>query len=192
MRTLTYFVATTADGFIARPDGSFVGFLPDGQHLTDLFQRFPETVPGHMREAVGVSAGPHRFDAVLMGRKTYDVGLQIGITSPYPHLKQYVFSRSLPASTDPTVEFVSGDPLARVRALKREAGRGIWLCGGGELAGQLLPEIDELFLKVNPVVFGAGIPVIAGRDVASLPLTLLSSQSYANGVVLLHYRIERQ
>jgi dihydrofolate reductase len=191
MRILTYYVATTADGFIARPDGSFVGFLPDGQHLRDLVQRFPETVPGHMREPLGVTAGPARFDAVLMGRRTYDVGLNVGITSPYPHLKQYVFSRTLPASTDPSIEFVRGDPLARVRALKQEPGRDIWLCGGGELAGQLLPEIDELFLKVNPVVFGSGVPVIAGREAVALPLVLLSTHGYANGVILLHYRIDR-
>jgi dihydrofolate reductase len=191
MRTLTYVVATTADGFIARPDGSHGGFLFDGPHLRDMVHRFPETFPGHLRETLGITGDPVRFDAVLMGRKTYDVGLQMGVTSPYPHQKQYVFSRTLPASTDPTVEFVSGDPLARVRALKQESGRDIWLCGGGELAGQLLPEIDELFLKVNPVVFGAGIPVIAGRGVVALPLTVLSTHSYANGVVLLHYRIER-
>jgi dihydrofolate reductase len=191
MRSLTYYVATTADGYIARPDGSHGGFLFDGPHLRDLAQRFPETFPGHLREPLGITAGPARFDAVLMGRRTYEVGLQMGITSPYPHQQQYVFSRTLPASTDPTVAFVSGDPLARVRALKQEPGRDIWLCGGGELAGRLLPEIDELFLKVNPVVFGSGVPLIAGADPAALPLSLLSSHGYANGVVLLHYRIAR-
>jgi dihydrofolate reductase len=191
MRTLTYYVAATADGFIARPDGSFVGFLPDGQHLRDLVQLFPETVPGRLRDVLGVTGGGGRFDAVLMGRRTYEVGLKEGIRSPYPHLKQYVFSRTLPPSTDPTIEVVRGDPLARVRALKQEAGRGIWLCGGGELAGQLLPEIDELFLKVNPVVFGCGIPLIAGGQASALPLTLLNTHAYANGVVLLHYRVDR-
>jgi dihydrofolate reductase len=190
MRTLTYYVAATADGFIARPDGSFVGFLPDGQHLHDLVRLFPETVPGHMREALGGTGGASGFDAVLMGRRSCEVGLFAGSSIPIPHLKQYVFSRTLAPSTDPSIEFVSGDPLERVRALKQEPGLGIWLCGGGDLAGQLLPEIDELFLKVNPVLFGSGIPLIAGRDVV-LPLTLLSAHGYANGVMLLHYRIDR-
>jgi dihydrofolate reductase len=49
---------------------------------------------------------------------------------------------------------VSTDPLSRVRALKQDTGRGIWLCGGAELAAAILPAIDELMLKVNPVLFG--------------------------------------
>lgn len=100
MRTVTYYIACTVDGFIARPDRSFDGFLMDGEHLTDLVRRFPETMPGHLHEALGVSGEATRYDAVLMGRRTYDVGLSAGITSPYPHLTQYVFSRTLPPSTD--------------------------------------------------------------------------------------------
>jgi dihydrofolate reductase len=104
VRPLTYFIATTIDGFIAHPDRSFDGFLPEGEHLTDLVRRFPETFSGHLREALGIRAEATRYDAVLMGRRTYDVGLRAGITSPYPHLKEYVFSRTLPPSTDPSVE----------------------------------------------------------------------------------------
>ena len=97
MRELKYFVACTVDRFIAREDGSFDFFIAEGAHLTDLVKRYPETVPAHLRTSVGVRPANDWVDAVLMGRKTYDVGLPFGVTSPYPHLKQYVFSRSMNA-----------------------------------------------------------------------------------------------
>ncbi|WP_322741021.1 dihydrofolate reductase family protein [Streptomyces hygroscopicus] len=77
--------------------------------------------------------------------------------------RHYVFSRSLRESLDAGVEVVSTDPAAKVRELKTQEGKGIWLVGGGELAGALYPEIDELVLKVNPVTVGVGIPLFAGK-----------------------------
>ncbi|MCG6499336.1 dihydrofolate reductase family protein [Kitasatospora sp. A2-31] len=60
----------------------------------------------------------------------------LGVTA-YPHLRHYVFSRSLTGSPDAAAEVVSTDPLAKVRELKAHDGKGIWLVGGGELAGAL-------------------------------------------------------
>ena len=85
MRELKYFVACTVDRFIAREDGSFDFFLAEGAHLTDLVKRYPETVPAHLRDALGVRPAHNWVDTVLMGRKTYDVGLPFGVKSPYPH-----------------------------------------------------------------------------------------------------------
>lgn len=93
-----------------------------------------------------------------MGRETLQPALDVGIASPYPHLRQYVFSRTLAPSNDPTLTVVNQDPIGLVRSLVAEESElDVWICGGGNLAGQLLPEIDELFLKVNPVVLGRGI-----------------------------------
>ena len=54
--------------------------------------------------------------------------------------------------------------MERVRQLKDEAGRGIWLCGGADLASTLFAEqlIDQLNLKVNPFLMGSGIPLFSG------------------------------
>ncbi|MEU4524986.1 dihydrofolate reductase family protein [Amycolatopsis sp. NPDC024027] len=49
-----------------------------------------------------------------------------------------------------------------MRQLKAEAGLDIWLCGGADLAGQLLPEIDELVVKSYPVIAGGGTPMFTG------------------------------
>ncbi|MER7456380.1 dihydrofolate reductase family protein [Micromonospora sp. NPDC126480] len=186
MRKLVYYVASTIDGFIAAPDGSpdFFGLEPDvAEHIAT---HWPQTLPTFTHPQFGIDRPEGRFDALVMGRATYDPALKIGVTSPYAHLKQYVFTRTLPPAPDPEVQIVSGDPVEFVRALKREPGRDIWLCGGGDLAGQLLPEVDELIVKLNPVVIGSGVP-LAARDFDPRRFTLAETRPLASGVVILHY-----
>ena len=189
MRELKYYVACTADGFIAAEDGSFDAFLAEGEHFADLLEFFPETIPAHLRDALGVRAGNKQFDVVLMGRNTYEVGLKVGVTNPYPTMKQYVFSRTMKESPDENVELVSGDAIELVRELKKETGKDIWLCGGSDLATMLFPEIDEIILKSNPVLLGSGIPLFSGV-IEQTALELTDSKIYSNGFVLLHYRVK--
>ena len=172
MRALKYYVACTVDGFIAHADGSFDGFLSDGEHVADFLESYKS------------------FDTVLMGRKTYDVGLREGKTNPYPMLRSYVFSRAMKASPDPNVTLISKNAVEVVRGLRSEAGKDIWLCGGADLASTLCRAslIDELVLKVNPVLFGSGIPLFASA-IAQSALQLVDSKVYGNGVVLLRYRL---
>ncbi|MEU9508517.1 dihydrofolate reductase family protein [Micromonospora sp. NPDC048170] len=186
MRKLVYYVASTLDGFIAAPDGAydFFGLAPDlAAHLaTNWSQTF--ATAAHPQFGIDEPAG--RFDAVVMGRATYDPALSIGITSPYAHLKQYVFSRTLPPASEPEVEILATDPVEFVRELKRQPGRDIWLCGGGQLAGQLLPEVDELVIKLNPYVVGSGIP-LADRGFDPRRFDLVDTRPFDSGVVILHY-----
>jgi dihydrofolate reductase len=189
MRKLKYYIACTVDHYIARQDGSFDFFLTEGEHLTDLLKHFPETIPGHLRHQLGITAENQCFDAVLMGRKTYEIGLKEGIANPYPQMHQYLFSQTLNQSPDPTVELVSSDAVAFTQTLKQQAGQDIWLCGGGSLATVLFSEIDELILKVHPVLLGAGIPLFSG-NIQQTALELLDRKIYANGVMLLHYRMK--
>jgi dihydrofolate reductase len=192
VRKLIYYVASTLDGFIAREDGSFDCFPAEGDHLADYIESFPETIPGHLREALGVRGGNRWFDVVLMGRKTYEVGSRVGVTNPYPTLKQYVFSRTMKESPDENVRLVSEDAVEVVRGLKEEAGKDIWLCGGADLAATLHAArlIDEVIVKLNPVLLGSGIPLFSGA-VATTALELTSSKIYKSGVVRLHYRVKR-
>jgi len=186
MRKLVYYVASTLDGFIAAPDGSWEFFTIEPDLTAYITATYPETVPTAYRASLGLEAPNARFDTVLMGRGTYEPALKAGITSPYAHLKQYVFSRSLPAAPDSPVEIVSGDPIPFARELKQGDGRDIWLCGGANLAGQLLPEIDELLIKLNPVVAGSGIPLLV-RDFHPHRFSLRESRPFDSGVVLLRY-----
>jgi dihydrofolate reductase len=189
MRQLKYYVACTVDRFIAHPDGTHDGFLMEGEHFADLIATFPETFPAQFRDALGISGENKCFDTVLMGRKTYGVGLKVGIGNPYPQMQQYVFSRTMTAIPDRNVELISTDPVAVVRDLKQQQGKDIWLCGGGDLATTLFSEIDELIMKVNPLLLGAGIPLFAGVFKQTV-LELTKSKVYNNGFMLLHYRVK--
>jgi dihydrofolate reductase len=77
-----------------------------------------------------------------------------------------------------------------VRQLKAEEGRDIWLCGGGKLAASVFTEIDELILKINPVVIGSGIPLFDGA-VSTRATILTEHKVYANGFVFARYDLPR-
>lgn len=163
MRKLVYYIGVSLDGYIAGPGGEFDFYPVSDQMAAWINARYPETLPTHVRKLVGLEDAPNKvFDTLVMGRGTYEPALAVPTTSPYAHLRQYVVSSTLTID-DPTVEVVPDDPLGLVRRLKAEdSGLDVYLCGGGRLAGALLPEIDEIILKSYPVVAGAGIPMISG------------------------------
>ncbi|WLQ45421.1 dihydrofolate reductase family protein [Streptomyces laculatispora] len=168
MRKLVYFIASTLDGFIAGPDGADPtgpdGFWPIPEdYIGHLIAEYPETLPGPARAALSISSAGTHFDTVLEGRRSYEIGLNAGVTDAYPHLRHIVFSRTLGESPDPAVEVVADDPVARVRELKQEEGKDIWLVGGGELASALYSEIDTMIVKLSPVTIGAGIPLFSDK-----------------------------
>jgi dihydrofolate reductase len=183
VRALEYFVATSIDGFIAMEDGDFTPLLVEGDSLQDLVENYPETLPAQARTALGINAPNRRFDTVVMGAGTYRV--PGGLPSPYPHLRQYVVSRSL-TGTPAEVTVIREAPLQQVRRLKAEAGLSIWLCGGSALAGALLPEVDRLFLEVSPVVLGRGLPLF-GTGTPGVRFTPTAVRTFANGVLFLEF-----
>lgn len=168
MRKLVYYIASSLDGYIAGPDGTdptgpdgFWPIAPD--YVQHLATAYPETLPAGAREALGITAEGTHFDTVLEGRKSYEIGLAAGVPDAYPHLRHLVFSRTLTEVPGPAVELVADDPGAKVRELKQEDGKDIWLLGGAELAGALYPEIDRLIVKLSPLTIGDGIPLFSRR-----------------------------
>ncbi|MEV8310526.1 dihydrofolate reductase family protein [Streptomyces flavidovirens] len=192
MRKLTYYVGMSIDGFIAAPDGAFDFYPVSESFLKDfLIGEYPDCLPTHVRQHLGVDDLENKhFDTMLQGRATYDAALELGITSPYKHLRQYVVSRSVDKSIDPDVEVISGDVAAKVRQLKQEDGHGIYLAGGANLAAQLLEEIDELVVKVYPIVTGSGIPVFSA-EFRVFEFTLASTRTFDSGTVVLMYSKRR-
>ena len=187
MRDLTYYVAVSLDGRIAAPDGGFDAFPVTGDHIDMILRDWKDTLSAPGLEAFGLTADGATFDAVVMGWLTYEAGLPYGAIDPYPHLEQVVFSRGHGQDEVPeNVRIVSDDPVAEVQRLKKEDGVGIWLCGGGRLAGALVGEIDRMVLKVNPVVLGDGVPLfVGGYDPSAFEL--VESTPYASGVVVNEY-----
>ncbi len=180
MRKVVYYVAITVDHYIAHEDESVDGFLAEGHHIPDYLNSLRD------------------YDTVLMGKNTYEWGYRYGATpgepSPtYPHMMHYIFSRTMENYQHERLQVVREDAGDFVRRLKQQDGGTIYLCGGGRLAGALVDAevVDELILKVNPVVFGSGIPLF-GNSKKGFALSLLDAKVYNNGVVFLHYAIAYQ
>ncbi|HVQ56080.1 MAG TPA: dihydrofolate reductase family protein [Pyrinomonadaceae bacterium] len=174
-RKVIVHIGTSADGYIARPDG-------DLEWLTS------RPAPAGF---YGMNAFMKTIDTKLLGRKTYEVSLRMG-TKFDSGENYFVFSRrEPPADAPPGVEFVNGEIGAFVNRLRERPGKDIWLMGGGELIASFLDEnaIDEFVISVAPVFIGEGIPLIAGRHRHVL-LELLSSERFEDGLVQLHYRVQ--
>jgi dihydrofolate reductase len=185
MRKLIYYVAVSIDGYIADPRGGFDAFLAEGDHSAVVFGEYGDALPAHVHAALGTTPPKTRFDTVIMGWRTLTPALDLGISSPYPHLRQIVASRQ---SRDlDAAMMLTNDPIATVRGLKQQEGLDVWLCGGGDLAGSLLPEIDHLVLKRNPVVFGSGIPIFGDVPYEPRAFALTRTRSFDSGVVIEEY-----
>jgi dihydrofolate reductase len=173
-RKIIVYLAASADGYIARPDGD-VAWLdrprPKGNY--------------------GMSAFVKSIDTILMGYKTYAKGLEMGMKSSGfgPKIKNYVFSHHPREAPLPTFEFVNEPVKTFARRLRAQPGKNIWMMGGGEIIASFLDqgEIDEFRIHVIPILIGEGIPLIQPRH-RSLRLKLLSTKAFPDGVVLLHYR----
>ncbi|CAL9556459.1 dihydrofolate reductase family protein [Streptomyces sp. enrichment culture] len=193
MRKLTYFIACSIDGFIGDPygDASAMFAYLDEEYMTYLATEHPDTLPAPARKALGIEDLPlKRFDTVVQGWASYELGLREGMTRPYAQLREYVASRTR-QSPDPHVEIISEDLVGKVRELKAEDSEfDIYLCGGATVAGELFDEIDELVIKTYPIVYGAGMPMFSTAH-SLTDFALDSVRALANGVVVRTYSRKR-
>ena len=174
-RKVIVHIGTSADGYIARSDGDLEWLTsrpaPKGFYGMDAFMK--------------------SIDTKVLGRKTYEVSRQMGakFDSSNRHL---VFSRHSPPADAPSgVEFVKEAIGPFMRRLREQPGKDIWLMGGGEIIASFLDEraIDEFVISVAPVFIGEGIPLIARRH-RHVPLDLLSTERFEDGLVQLHYHVK--
>lgn len=186
MRELTYYVATSLDGRIAAPGGDFSAFPVTGDHIDMVLQEWTDTLPAPALAALGLTPPRTRFDAVVMGWRTYASGFPHGVHDPYPHLDQVVVTRRHLDADVPTGVRLTDDPVSEVERLKAADGAGIWLCGGGDLAGSLVDQVDRLVLKVNPLLLGDGPPVLAA-SYAARGFGLDRARVFDSGVVVAEY-----
>ena len=185
MRELVYYVAVSIDGYIAAPDGSYDAFPVEGDHMAVYLSDFTDALPAHVLAALDMHPPGNRFDTVIQGRASYDIARAAGIERPYAHLSEFVATRS--ETTPPAGVTFTADALATVRELKQQEGLAIYLCGGGNLAGELLPEIDRLILKRNPVVLGDGVRLFGNAGAVVQNFDLVSCRSFESGVVIEEY-----
>ena len=175
MRKVTFGGANSLDNYIARKDDA-VDWLMWSNEVTGIMSEFWKTI-----------------DTILMGRKTYEVGLRLskGKGNPYPGIKSYVFSRTLTESADPSVEIVREDAAGFVRKLKRRKGKDICVMGGGDFAKTLFEAglIDEIGFNIHPVLLGSGIPLFHEMK-RQINLKLLECRTLKNGCVVVTYRVK--
>jgi dihydrofolate reductase len=175
-RNVIVHIATSADGYIARPDGDLEWLTsrpaPDGFYGMNAFMR--------------------SIDTKVLGRKTYEVSLRMGAKFD-SQSRNIVFSRRAPPADAPSgVEFVNDAIGPFVSRLREHPGKNIWLMGGGELIASFLDEqaIDEFVISVAPVFIGDGIPLMARRH-RHVPLDLHAIERFDDGLVQLHYRVQK-
>jgi dihydrofolate reductase len=174
-RIITY-IATSADGFIARKDGS-----------VEWLNR-PRTAGDY-----GMGAFFKTIDAIIWGRNTYGEGTKRGGGGSFgPKVHNYVFTHR-PAPPAKDVTFVNEPVREFARRVRAQPGKDIWMMGGGGIIASFLDEgeIDDFIIHVIPTFIGEGIPLIAPRH-RTVPLTLQSSNKFSDGVVRLHYTVDRK
>lgn len=170
-RKLAVFIAMSLDGFIAKSDGD-IGFL-------SLVEKEGEDY--------GYSAFIETVDTVILGRKTFDKILSMGIDSPYGDRHVIVLTRNPPPANG-KFTFYSGSLTQLILDLKSRDGKHIYCDGGAETVQQLLQEdlIDELTISVIPILLGDGISLF-GKGLQEKNLQLVHSESFEKGLVQLHY-----
>lgn len=188
MRSVTYSMGASLDGYVVGPDGTF-----DWPGLDDeLFSFLIEEIQG---------VGAH-----LLGRRLYEAMLywegtddELSLDAAnrewaaiWRRLPKVVFSTTL-TSVQGNARLASGTLAQEIERLRTEPGSGSIAIGGATLAAEAagLGLIDEYLVRVLPVLVGGGLPYFA-HDERRADLTLLESRTFGSGVVFLHYRVDRQ
>ncbi len=173
MNNIIYYVAISLDGYIAGENDDISKFILQGDGVEKYRSDLSE------------------FRTVIMGRKTYEFGYQYGLEPgqpAYPNMEHHIFSDTLEIdnlSETVRIEKISVD---RVNEIRKNAKSDIYLCGGGQFAGWLLDngQIDQLKLKLNPIVLGNGTRLF-GTSITSESWKLTDKESFSDGLQILTY-----
>ncbi|MEU1280670.1 dihydrofolate reductase family protein [Streptomyces sp. NPDC005805] len=187
MRSVTYSMGVSLDGYIVGPDGGFDWTEPD----KEVFRFWTEDI-----RQVGVH---------LLGRRLYETMLywETADQEPSPDedtrewtalwkaLPKVVFSTTLQA-VEGNARLASGSPAEEIERLRAEPGDGEIAIGGARLAAEIAAAglIDEYRAMVHPVLVGGGVPFFP-RDERRVDLELAETRTFGSGVAYLRYRVRR-
>ena len=183
MRKLIYFTMASVDGFMDNLDHNL-----DWVIIDEELHRY-------------VNQQEREIGTYLYGRRMYEImqaywptadtqsnlAVEVEFSQIWKKIPAIVFSRTL-ERVEGNATLVREDPVAVVTRLKEQPGKDIEV-GGANLASMLMRAglIDEYRIFVQPVILGAGTPMIPLLDEA-LKLRLVESRSFGSGVVFLHYQ----
>lgn len=170
---VTYHVATSADMYIARPDGDVSWLDQSGIDVDETgIKEFMATV-----------------DGIAMGRNTYDFVYDFG-SWPYGDMPSWVCT-SKPLEILPGAILKTSSSVSAVVDSASEAGvQHMWLIGGGQLASAFLERklITDICITVLPIKLGDGIPLFARHKLSDIPVRNRTSET-KTGFTQLHLRL---
>jgi dihydrofolate reductase len=187
MRSVTYSMGVSLDGYIAGPDGSFDWTAPDDEVFRFVTEEIKE---------VGVH---------LLGRRLYETMLywetadqdpsldesRLEWAAIWKRLPKVVFSTTL-GTVQGNASLASGGLAGEIERLRAEPVEGNIAIGGATLAAEAarFGLIDEYRARVYPVLVGGGIPFFPQRE-RRVDLELLETRTFSSGVVYLRYSVVR-
>jgi dihydrofolate reductase len=167
------FIATSLDGFIARPDGS-LDWLPADGGEPHGYDEFMATV-----------------DALVIGRKTPETVLAFDLW-PYENKRVIVLSSTMsevPAPKGANCELMHGNPPQIVARLEQQGVKHLYVDGGVTIRGFLEAGlIQDLTITRVPVLLGSGRPLF-GVLPHDIRLDHIATQAYPSGLVKSEYRV---
>ncbi len=178
------FIATSADGFIAKKDGSVDWLHTAGKQDVDLgddadmgFKQFMASV-----------------DCMIMGRKCMDMIHSMQLTEqqwPYGNTRIIVLSNTLTQLPEfpGKVELYSGDIKALLKNLESQGHHSAYVDGGTTIQGFInLELINQMTITRAPILLGEGIALF-GKTQKDIKLTQCSAKAYANDFIQEHYKV---
>ena len=187
MRSVTYSMGLSLDGYIVGPDGDFNWTEPD----EEVFRFVTEEI----RE-VGVHLLGRRLYETMLYWETVDQDSSLdesmlewaAIWNPLPKV---VFSTTL-SVVQGNARLASSGLAEEIERLRAEPGEGDIAIGGATLAAEVaaLGLVDEYRTRVYPVLVGGGIPFFPQSE-RRVDLELVETRTFSSGVVYLRYRVER-
>ena len=188
MRKIIVLTFLTLDGVMQAPGGPEEDkenqFLHGGWSVPYFDEFMGEVMTKQMEKP---------FD-LLLGRKTFEI-----FASYWPQHKEegaginnavkYVASNTLKESTWEKTVFLSGDIVTEIQKIKNTDGPDIQVHGSGHLIQTLLKHdlIDELWLKIFPVVLGSGKRLF-GEGTMPAAFTLTESKTSPSGIIIANFK----
>lgn len=175
MGKVILYIATSLNGFIARPDGNL-----------DWLTCTPPPVSGG---DYGYTELLNKISTIIMGRKTYQEVLKLDANWHYSGFTTYIVSRQSEINIQTPDTFLLRDNLKEtVQQLKYTSAKDIWLVGGGQLITTFINEdlLDTIILTIIPKIIHEGIPLFAPKP-KETDWKLTDVQRFDTGLVNLTY-----
>lgn len=179
MKKTILYIAVSLDGYIADHNGSvdWIKGQDDSVEPEDTFTPFFDSV-----------------DTVIMGKRTYDqVVTELSPNHwPYTGATTFVITHDNERIDTEHIRFCNTSACRLVNELRQQSGKNIWVCGGAQIAGQLIEKdmIDTYHIAVIPVILGGGTKLFDTTE-HPIDLTLAHTKEYNGIIELIYHRKQR-